>query len=176
MPFDVQCRLVTALATEPGAFVSVDPHHPVTDDTLPDWRRVLSNVDAFFPSDDELMIDGVATSPETVLPSLVAGRLRFVVFKRGAQGGVLYDAHERRFHPWAARVTHVVDQTGAGDTFAAAFVAAHLEGLTVERSLQRAIVSASVAIEAWGPEALFTGSRTAASARLEGWYGMAGRE
>ena len=35
---------------------------------------------------------------ERALPRLVNGRLRFVVFKRGANGGILYDARDERFH------------------------------------------------------------------------------
>jgi sugar/nucleoside kinase (ribokinase family) len=67
----------------------------------------------------------------------------------------------------------VVDQTGAGDAFAAAFVSAHVEGLSVEASLQRAIVSASAALESWGPESLLTMPTADASARLDEWFGIA---
>ena len=120
------------LPADGGAFVAVDPHERVAEDTLDDWRQVLSHVDAFFVSEDELLMDGATETPEAVLPQLVAGRLRFVVFKRGARGGVLYDAHEQCFHHWSARPSRVVDQTGAGDAFAAAFVAAHIDGLASE--------------------------------------------
>ena len=171
MPFEIQRTLVRSLPADGGAFVVVDPHERVAEDTLDDWRQVLSHVDAFFVSEDELLIDRAQTDPEAVLPQLVAGRLRFVVFKRGARGGVLYDAHEQRFHHWSPRPSRVVDQTGAGDAFAAAFVAAHIDGWPVKASLERAIVSASVAIEAWGPESLLNTSCEDALARVEQWFG-----
>ncbi len=171
MPFAVQQALVTSLAWQKDGFVSVDPHLPISDETLVDWRRMLAAADAFFPSEDELLIERAQTDPETLLPQLVSGRLRFVVFKRGVKGGILYDARERQFHRWTARVTAVPDPTGAGDAFAMGFVSAHLEGLPVHACLQRAVVTASFAIEAWGPDALLSASPAAADARLRHWFG-----
>lgn len=175
MPFDVQRELLTTLGAKPRAFVSVDPHEPVTEATLPDWREALADADAFFPGEDELLLDGAQADPHRVLPRLVNGRLRFVVFKRGAKGGVLYDAHDKRFHSWDARAGDVVDQTGAGDAFAIGLVLAHLEGLPIEVSLHRAVVTASFAIADWGPDALLTATRADAETRLRGWYGCRGQ-
>jgi sugar/nucleoside kinase (ribokinase family) len=171
MPFDVQRTLIASLGGEVNRFVSVDPHLPVTGETLHDWREALANADAFFPGEDELLLDGTQANPHNALSRLVNGRLRFVVFKRGAKGGILYDARERRFCHWTARADAVVDETGAGDAFSAAFVLAHLDGLPVEACLQRAVVSASFAVGAWGPEALLAATRADADARLRSWYG-----
>jgi len=171
MPFDVQRRHVEALRARSASFVSIDPHRRVTEENLTDWRAVLADADAFFPSEDELTIGGAFQDPESVLPALASGRLHFVIFKRGDKGGILYDAHERRFHTWSARAASVADPTGAGDAFAMGFISAHLEGLTVEQALQRAVVTASVAIEAWGPNGLLQASHPAACARLADWYG-----
>jgi sugar/nucleoside kinase (ribokinase family) len=170
MPFGVQRSLLGSLAADAGRFVSLDPHLPITEDSLHEWRLALADSDAFFPGEDELLLDGVQINPEQALPRLVSGRLRFVVFKRGAKGGILYDARDGRFHYWTARTDVVRDQTGAGDAFSAGFVLAHLEGLPVEACLQRAVVGASFAIGAWGPEALLTATRADAEARLRSWY------
>jgi len=174
MPFDVQRELLTALRAHRPAFISVDPHLPVTEETLPEWRRALADADAFFPGEDELLLDGAHADPHRVLPRLVSGRLRFVVFKRGARGGVLYDAHDERFYSWDARSVVVVDQTGAGDAFGAGLILAHLEGLPVEACLQRAVVTASFAVAGWGPEALLAATRAEAEARVRQWYGREG--
>jgi len=174
MPFDVQRELLTALRAHRPAFISVDPHLPVTEETLPEWRRALADADAFFPGEDELLLDGAHADPHRVLPRLVSGRLRFVVFKRGARGGVLYDAHDERFYSWDARSVVVVDQTGAGDAFGAGLILAHLEGLPVEACLQRAVVTASFAVGGWGPEALLAATRAEAEARVRQWYGREG--
>jgi sugar/nucleoside kinase (ribokinase family) len=174
MPFDVQRELLTALRAHRPAFISVDPHLPVTEETLHEWRRALADTDAFFPGEDELLLDGAHADPHRVLPRLVNGRLRFVVFKRGAKGGVLYDAHDERFYSWDARSVVVVDQTGAGDAFGAGLILAHLEGLPVEACLQRAVVTASFAVAGWGPEALLAATRAEAEARVRQWYGREG--
>jgi ribokinase len=171
MPFDAQRTLVTSLGGYQRRFVSVDPHLPVTDETLRDWRAVLADVDAFFPGEDELLLGGVRTNPERALPRLVSGRLRFVVFKRGANGGILYDARAERFHRWTARADMVVDPTGAGDAFSVGFVLAHLEGLSVDACLSRAAVTASFAVEGWGPDGLLAATAVDADARLRRWYG-----
>jgi sugar/nucleoside kinase (ribokinase family) len=171
MPFDVQRTLLTALRASGSAFVSIDPHRAVTEETLREWRDLLADTDAFFSGEDELRLEGADANPHEALPRLVSGRLRFVVFKRGARGGILYDAHEKRFHGWEARVTGVVDQTGAGDAFGIGFLLAHLEGLPIEAGLHRAVVTASFAVEGWGPEAMLSATPADAEARLRHWYG-----
>jgi sugar/nucleoside kinase (ribokinase family) len=171
MPFDVQRALITSLRGHQRRLVSVDPHFAITEETLHDWREVLADVDAFFPGEDELLLDGAQTNPERALPRLVSRRLRFVVFKRGARGGILYDARSDCFHGWTARADMVVDPTGAGDAFSVGFVLAHLEGLSVDACLHRAVVTASLAVEGWGPDALLAATGADADARLGRWYG-----
>jgi 2-dehydro-3-deoxygluconokinase len=175
MPFDVQRALLKAVRAHRPAFVSIDPHLPVTEETLHEWREALADADAFFPGEDELLLEGAHVTPHRALPRLVNGRLRFVVFKRGAKGGILYDAHDERFYSWHARPADVVDQTGAGDAFAVGLVLAHLEGLPLEGCLQRAVVTAGFAVAGWGPEALLEATRADAEARLCQWYGGEGR-
>jgi sugar/nucleoside kinase (ribokinase family) len=175
MPFDVQRALLTALRAHAPPFVSIDPHRPVTEETLAEWRDALADADAFLTGEDELLLEGAHADPHRALPRLVNGRLRFVVFKRGPRGGILYDARDRRFHHWQARTTAVVDQTGAGDAFGVGLVLAHLEGLSIEACLQRAVVTASFAVAGWGPEALWSATREEAEARLRQWYGVEGR-
>lgn len=171
MPFGVQRRLITSFRGHRARFVSLDPHRAVTDESLRDWRELLANVDAFFPGEDELLLEEAQTTPERALRRLVSGRLRFVVFKRGANGGILYDAHSGCFHRWTARAEMVVDPTGAGDAFDVGFVLAHLEGLPVDACLHRAVVSASLAVEGWGSDVLLAATRADADARLRRWYG-----
>ena len=154
MPFAVQRRALRALTSDASRFVSVDPHLPVTEETLHDWREALADADAFFPSEDELLLEDTQADPRRVLPRLAGGRLRFVVFKQASRGGILYDAREDRFHRWTGRARKVSDPTGAGDAFAAGFISAHLDGLPVAACLDRAVVSASFAIEAPGAASL----------------------
>src|SRR4029450_8555336 len=73
MPFLIQRALVEALPQEGGAFVAVDPHERVAEDTLDDWRGVLRQVDAFFVSEDELLLDRARTEPQTGAPDPSTG-------------------------------------------------------------------------------------------------------
>jgi sugar/nucleoside kinase (ribokinase family) len=166
MPFAVQRRVLASLTGSGNRFVSIDPHLPVTEETLGDWREALADADAFFPGEDELLLEGTDVDPRGVLPRVASGRLRFIVFKQGARGGVLYDAREDRFHRWRARSTKVMDATGAGDAFAAGFISAHLEGLPISVCIDRGVVSASFAIETPGAASLLTASRTDADGRI----------
>lgn len=169
MPIAVQESLVRAFG-DSGTFLSVDPHEPITEATLPRWRELLAHTDAFFPSEDELRLDDAQTDPRAAMLRLVTGRLRFVFYKRGLKGGLLYDAREKQFHEWAARTNGVADPTGAGDAFAAGFLAAQRGGLGLSESLRRAVVTASFAIEAWGPASLLEATHADAEARLRNWY------
>lgn len=173
MPLATQQALVTAIraweSPEVPAFVSLDPHLRVAPDTLAAWRELLAQVDAFFPSDDEWSLPDAARDPAAALATLAGGRLRYVAWKRGDAGGYLYDARERRLHPWPARAPRAEDPTGAGDAFMAGFVTAQLESCTVEQCLRRAVVTAGFAIEAWGPEGLMAATRAAAETRLAAW-------
>lgn len=169
MPFSAQRQVLASLTVNADGFVSIDPHLPITDETLADWRQVLAQADAFFPSEDELLLEEAQVDPRRLLPRLATGRLRFIVFKQAARGGILYDAREDRFHRWLGRATKVIDSTGAGDAFAAGFISAHLEGLPVAACLDRGVVSASFAIEALGAASLLEATPTDADARLCEW-------
>ena len=158
------------------AFVSIDPHRPVTEETLHEWREALADADAFFPGEDELLLEERARRIRIgrFLGSSTAGSASWFS-SAGPTGGILYDAHDERFYTWDARTADVVDQTGAGDAFGVGLVLAHLEGLPIEACLQRAVVTASFAVGGWGPEALLAATRADAEARLREWYGGEGR-
>jgi sugar/nucleoside kinase (ribokinase family) len=168
MPFDVQRELALDLSRIPGAFVALDPYRLLTARSVGDWREVVAQVDALFLSEDELEV-GSRDEPRAALRSLASGRLRFVLFKRGARGGILYDTREDWFLDWAPRAAAVVDPTGAGDAFAAGFLAGWLRGEALEVALWRGVVGASFAIEDWGAAGLLRADRAAAADRLQAW-------
>jgi sugar/nucleoside kinase (ribokinase family) len=183
MPIETQSALVRAIrdweSPERPAHISLDPHLPVTPESLEQYRTLLADVDAFFPSDDEVLLNSPAREPAATLASLCTGRLRFVAWKRGAAGGTLLDARTKRAHTWLARAGRVEDPTGAGDAFMAGFVSAQLERQdaegndlghdSVERALRRGVVTASFAIEGWGADGLLAATSETAQARLAAW-------
>lgn len=72
-----------------------------------------------------------------------------VALKLGAAGAAIGGKRGIRLL-LAARTVDVVDTTGAGDAFAAAFIAAELEGEELEMCLARAIAAGSEAITHFG--------------------------
>lgn len=170
MPLESQRALTAALART-GAFVSVDPHEPVQEENLAVWREVLQHVDAFFPSRDELQLGGGVGDPRAATRRLAGGRLRFVALKHGAQGGTLYDLHADHAEEWEASPGPVADSTGAGDSFAAGFVAGWLATGSVAAAIQRGAVGASVAVESQGARGFLRITRAEAEQRRRQWFG-----
>jgi sugar/nucleoside kinase (ribokinase family) len=168
MPFDVQRTLVAQLADARG-IVSVDPHDPLTPGSLEAWRPVIAGADVLWLGREELDL-GREDDPLPTLRGLAGGRLRYVLWKRGARGGWLYDVAADALRPWAARAGTVADPTGAGDAFAAGFVAGLLYGDDAARALERALVSASFAMEGWGARALLAAKPADAERRLAEWF------
>jgi ribokinase len=171
MPFEVQAELIVALAQRRETALSLDPHEPIREDNLEARRAVLANVDALFVSEDELQLPGALLDPRGALRALGGGRLRFVAFRRGRQGGLLYDARERTFLEWPPVPRVSGDPTGAGDAFAGGFLAAIVAGRTLESAIDQAIVSASFALEDWGAHGLLAATRAEADRRLREWLG-----
>lgn len=175
-PLELQARVVADLARTSRAMLSVDPHTPVTNETLTTWRPVLASIDTFFASNEEWQLsDGAGKrwpldAWDDARPHLDGGRLTTLLVKRGRQGGVLLSP-EAASLPWAARAAAVVDPTGAGDAFAGGFLAARLNGESPAVALQHGVVSASFAIEGWGASALVAATPDAARARLRAWFG-----
>jgi cytidine kinase len=170
-PLVCQRPLLGALAKRAGALVSLDPHDPVREDSLAQWREALELVDVFFVSEEELQLDGAGDDPPAALARLAGGRLRYALLKRGAAGGLLYDTRTRELHAWEPRATEVVDPTGAGDAFAGGFLSGLLAGEEAARALERGVVSASFALEAWGAAGLIAATPAAAPRRRVEWFG-----
>ncbi len=173
MPLATQQRLVEAIRgwerPDAPALVSLDPHLPLDETTFETWRAILSHVDLFLPSDDEMRWTAARSDPAAAFGRLASGRLRHILWKRGSAGGTMYDVRDQRLSSWRAAGPPVVDPTGAGDAFMAGFVSATLEGESPASAVHRAAVTAGITILAWGPEALLHTTRDAAMARLAAW-------
>lgn len=178
MPFEVQRSLVGALAGRPGALLSLDPHEPLREDTLARWRTVLDRLDLLFVSEDELELEEARRDPRAALRRLAGGRLGTIAYKRGADGGLLYDAREDTFTEWPPGrdpiVEPTVEPTGAGDAFAGGFLAGRLAGLPTRDVLEQAMVSAALALAAAGPEGLIGATREEAARRRAALHGAPG--
>ena len=169
IPVVCQQRLVEALATRRECHVSLDPHDPVREDTLAQWRPLLNAIDTLFVSEEEIALPGLDEAPAKALRRLESGRLRSVELKQGARGGVHFDVATQRAFRWPAHTHQVVDPTGAGDAFAGGYLSGLLAGLRTPGSLARGVVSASFALEGWGAEGLLAATGAGAGARFDEW-------
>ncbi len=164
MPGDVQQSLVGALGGA-RALLSLDPYLLLRAEALPAFRALVPAVDVFFVSEDEDELG------EPALRGLAGPRTRFLLWKRGARGGRLWDTRQQCALDWAARAEAVRDPTGAGDAFAGGFLAGLLLDEGPVPALERGIVSASLALAEPGPAGILAATRETAENRRREWYG-----
>lgn len=130
---------------------------------------VLKRVDVLFINDEEAM---QLADQWTVLGAAEAIRAmgpKYVVVKRGEYGSVLFGPDLTLFVP-AVLLTHVVDPTGAGDTFAGGFMGHLSQGGGMSReNLAQALawgtVMASFTVEAFSVDGICNLSREKIDAR-----------
>ncbi|WP_416840862.1 carbohydrate kinase family protein [Haloferax sp. DFSO52] len=142
-------------AIEVGTTVSFDPGRRIGDRGYTDALRL---VDFVFLNDREAATAlGEAAEADTNHPGkggnggAVGDALdeTTLVIKHGPKGAEVRDGGERHVHP--GYPVDAVDTTGAGDAFAAGFIAARLDGREYERAL--AIANACGALTAAEPGA-----------------------
>jgi len=180
IPLDCQRPLVAELSAIPGAWLSIDPHDPITEDSLARWRETLALVDLLFVSDEELTL--ADADPRARLRRLAGGRLSWVALKRGDRGGLLYDLRADRAQEWSPRAAATVDPTGAGDAFAAGVLARWIadppvagSDAALREALDQGVAMAAFALEDWGAGGLLAATPPVARARLDEWFGARAR-
>lgn len=145
----------------------------VLDVVVPEGERpmdqlleVLPHVDIFMPNENEAQaITGMTAARDQALTFLRAG-CRTVIITKGPEGALL--ATENTLIEVEAIPTKVVDGSGAGDAFAAGFIAGMLEGRQLEECLQLgALVGASACTALGCHEGVLTGAET--FSRLRDW-------
>jgi len=110
-------------------------------------------IDILFSNEAEIQaltrIDGFDKAVEAV-----AAKVPLLVSTRSEKGAVAI-TQGVRYEVDAAPVAQVVDTTGAGDLFAAGFLAAHVEGKDIEHCLKLGAIAAAEVISHYGarPEA-----------------------
>ncbi len=105
-------------------------------------------VDLLFANQDEaLQLTGRA-DPDSALSELAA-KVATLVVTRGAEGATAIANGERISIP-AAPVVQIVDTTGAGDLFAAGFLAARARKASLERCLWTGAIAAGEVIKHYG--------------------------
>lgn len=151
-----------------GGTVSFDPNVRKEMMAQPGMRdapeRVLAQADLFLPSGPELFLFTRAQDEEGAIAELLDFGPRTIVLKRGADGASCFTP-EGAIHI-AGLPTEEIDPTGAGDCFAATFVACWLQGMELRDALRMANAAGALAIHRKGPME-GTSTRREIEARLE---------
>lgn len=131
-----------------GALVVADMVTDHLDVGLDDLRPVLEHVDYLMPSEIELAHFTGHRDPVAGAAVMRAHGVGAVVVKQGSAGATL--VRENRTLHQAARPTHVVDTTGAGDSFVAGFISGLVAGVDEAECLRWGSTTAALSVTAVG--------------------------
>lgn len=140
-------------AKKAGYLVCADMTKCKNKETLEDIAPALRYVDFIFPNLEEAsMVSGLA-DPDGIADAFLAAGVGTIVLKLGSRGcliGTNPSHGGKRIIVPAVPGVKVVDTTGAGDTFAAAFLSGLLEGKSLEDCGKFANAAAGVTISEFG--------------------------
>lgn len=134
--FDGQgCAQLLQLAQARGVRTSLDTAGAPDEKWRTDLRACLPHLDVLVPSlsEVEALFPG-ATTPENIAARLLGEGVRTVALKMGERGSFAASERESVFAP--PLEVEVVDATGAGDAFAAGFIAGVLRDLPLLKCAQ----------------------------------------
>lgn len=142
-------RHAVSLARDAGRPVSVDVNMRRTlwseQEAAPELRWLVSRADIVFCglADGPVLIGATGSAAELADRVAALGPAHVLVTRGAAGAAYLADG---RLLERPARAVTVADPVGAGDAFAAGFLAAYLDGAGPERRLERALLSGSLVV------------------------------
>ncbi len=144
-----RAAVMAVMARASGKSVSVDPASAafLSEVGAKDFLAWTHGAGLCLPNEDEAAFLSGTRDPQAQLTNL-ARHYPLVVIKRGARGCDAA-AGEARWHAEAEQGP-ILDATGAGDAFAAAFLAARLGGAPIAQALQRANAAGGSAARSLG--------------------------
>jgi sugar/nucleoside kinase (ribokinase family) len=120
-----------------------------------DFHRMIAagEIDLLFANEQEILSLAQTVDLEAAI-AMVAPQVPLLIVTRSEKGALAVTAGTRTEVP-AAPAAQLVDTTGAGDLFAAGFLAGHAAGRSVETSLRMGAIAAAEVISHYGarPEA-----------------------
>lgn len=153
---ETACETVYAaarMAKRAGLLLSFDVNYRAAlwrDKDLPGTLMPLvAMADVVLMNQEEARVLLGTDEPAVVLERLAAAGVRTPILKLGARGACALDGDRLVTVP-ACPVPTIVDGVGAGDSFAAGFLSAHLRGMDVEEALRWGNVLAARALATAG--------------------------
>lgn len=168
------CREMTqalaSMAKANGVRLSLDPNIRFRlwsrEEACVTLSGLIPYADVLMPGIEEGRILTGESDPQRIVQTLLAAGAKIVALKLGADGCIVADASQA-WHVLPFPVRRVVDPVGAGDAFAAGFLAGLLEGLSLEECGRMANAMGASAVTTSGDyEGLL--DRDAFDALLEG--------
>ena len=164
-------RVQTSLAVDlcgGGRCISMDPGPPEPAMNLdaPVTAQDFSMVDAVLPSEKELAMMAPGASVEKGLAMLIEAGAAIAAVKRGAHGSVFRTRNDSTSHLVPPIAVTARDPTGAGDAYCGGFLAGLVATGDALNAALCGTVSASFAVEAFGPFHLLAANRDAVSRRF----------
>jgi len=164
----IDCQLSSLFkkAKERGMIICADMQGGIDNkENYEEAIRAMAYVDYIFPNYGEACWMTGKTDPDEIADVFLSWGVKHVIVKTGAKGCLIKSNTERHELPAYTKVK-CVDETGAGDNFAAGFISAILEGKSFRECAQFATAVASIAVEHVGAS---TGVKTRAQvdARLK---------
>ena len=142
------------IAKQAGVHISFDPnYHPAlkTSQTISsqDFTHLLHHIDIIKPSlDDALRMFQIEDTPEGYLARFEAYKIPLIILTMGRDGVWISHRGDRHYYP--ARVSEVIDATGAGDAFLAGYLSGVLHNYTVEQCIEQAQTMSARALKTIG--------------------------
>lgn len=135
-----------------GKVLCADATKRKNGETLSDAAGALRHLDYFFPNLEEARLLTGLEQPDEIADALLSVGVGCVALKLGGKGCLVKSRSERYEVP-AYAGANCIDTTGAGDTFAAAFIAGLLEGKDAVQCAAQANAAASLCVESLGATA-----------------------
>lgn len=154
----VDMETLFAKVKKAGKILCADTTKRKNGETLADAAGALKLLDYFFPNQDEAKLLTGLDDPDAIADAFLSVGVKNVALKLGRKGCLLKNAKERYLIP-AYAGANCIDTTGAGDTFAAAFIAGLLEGKSFAESGAQANAAASICVEKLGATTAFLNRR-----------------
>ena len=138
-----------------GCHLCADMTRAKKGEKVRDLMELLPYIDELFANYDEGALLTDADTPEEIVDAFLSHGARQVILKLGSKG-CLYASQAHRLAMPAYSHAHVIDTTGAGDTFAACYIHALMQNMPLKERIAFATAGASVCIEHIGhaPKAL----------------------
>ena len=134
------------IKSKPGRILAADMTKAKHGERIEDLKKILCYIDYIFPNQEEIALLTGETDPYINARLLVESGVSCAVVKCGTKGCII-QTKDVRYEIPAYSVEKVVDTTGAGDCFAAGFLYALSEGMSLPECGRFACAVASCTIE-----------------------------